>query len=59
MDKDKDERIKRGLQRARDISAVEGVKTDSFIEQLKRDYVSGKMTEDEFDERIYEHIRGK
>lgn len=52
----KEERIRNGLRKARDISAIEGVRTDEAIEQLKKDYVSGKMTEDEFDERIYQYI---
>jgi hypothetical protein len=39
---EKDERIKRELQRARDISAVEATKTDDVLDQLQRNYVSGK-----------------
>lgn len=59
-EKDKlSERQKRAMQKAEDISRVEGIQIDEVEKQFIADYVQGKLSYDEFLNALAKHVNEK
>ena len=53
------QRQKRAIERAGDISRMEGIQSDEVDKQLIADYVQGKLSNDEFLNALAKHVKEK